>query len=118
MTDGTLEEVLIRLRDTGPERHGWLSNHASLAVEVLVRHGQADEVHRWIDDYRDLLEDAPRGIDPIAPEQWRDPLGDPFHTGTGLVLRPAVARGALAGGAPPRDGPGCCPASRPERRTA
>jgi hypothetical protein len=67
MTDGTLEEVLIRLCDTGPERHGWLSNHTPLAVEVLVRHGQADEVHRWIDDYRDLLEDPPQGIDPIAP---------------------------------------------------
>jgi hypothetical protein len=81
MTDGTLDEALIRLRDTGPERHGWLSNHAPMAVEVLVRHGHADEVHRWIDDYRDLLEEAPRGIDPIAPEQWRDPLGDPIRTG-------------------------------------
>ena len=39
MTDGTLDEALIRLRDTGPERHGWLSNHAPMAVEVLVRRG-------------------------------------------------------------------------------
>jgi hypothetical protein len=81
MTDGTLDEALIRLRDTGPERHGWLSNHAPMAVEVLVRRGHADEVHRWIDDYRDLLEEAPRGIDPIAPDEWRDPLGDPIRTG-------------------------------------
>ena len=86
MTDGTLDEALIRLRDTGPERTGWLSNHAPMAVEVLVRHGHADQVSSWIDGYRDLLEEAPRGIATIEPQQWRDPLGDPVRTGDWLAF--------------------------------
>ena len=84
MSDGILDEALIRLRDTGPERNGWLSNHAPMAAEALVRHGH--EVHRWIDDYARLLEDAPRGIAPIAPDEWRDPLGDPVRTGDWIAF--------------------------------
>jgi hypothetical protein len=80
MTD-VLDEALLRLRDTGPERRGWLSNHAPMAVEALARHGHGGQVHRWIDDYTDLLEDAPRGIARIEPLEWRDPLGDPVRTG-------------------------------------
>jgi hypothetical protein len=86
MTDSTLDEALQRLRDTGPERDGWLSNHAPMAVEALVRHGHGDEVHRWIDAYRDKLEDAPRGINPIDREGWRDPLGDPARTGDWIAF--------------------------------
>ena len=67
MTDGILDEALLRLRDTGPERDGWLSNHAPMAAEALARNGHAADVHRWIDDYADLLEDAPRGIERIEP---------------------------------------------------
>jgi hypothetical protein len=101
MTDSTLDEALIRLRDTGPERHGWLSNHAPMAVEVLVRRGHAGSVDRWIDDYRDKLEEPPRGIDRITPEQWRDPLGDPVRTGDWIAffavrLREAPWREVLA----------------------
>jgi hypothetical protein len=81
MTDGILDEALERLRGTGPERDGWLSNHAPMAAEVMVRQGHAGEVHHWIDDYADRLEDAPRGISPIEREEWRDPLGDPVRTG-------------------------------------
>jgi hypothetical protein len=86
MTDDTLDEALIRLRDTGPERTGWLSNHAPMAVEVLVRHGHADEVTGWLDRYRDMLEEAPRGIATIKPDEWRDPLGDPVRTGDWLAF--------------------------------
>jgi hypothetical protein len=101
MTDTTLDEALIRLRDTGPERNGWLSNHAPMAVEILVRRGHAASVDGWIDDYRDKLEETPRGIDPIAPEQWRDPLGDPVRTGDWITffdrrLREAPWREVLA----------------------
>lgn len=81
MTDTTLDEALIRLRDTGPERDGWLSNHAPMAAEVLIRRGFAGSVDRWIDEYHDKLEETPRGIAPITEEQWRDPLGDPVRTG-------------------------------------
>jgi hypothetical protein len=86
MTDGILDEALDRLRGTGPERDGWLSNHAPMAAEALVRHGHAAGVHRWIDDYADRLADAPRGIAPIAPDEWRDPLGDPVRTGDWIAF--------------------------------
>jgi hypothetical protein len=43
-------------------------------------------VHRWIDGYADRLEDAPRGIAPIAPDEWRDPLGDPVRTGDWIAF--------------------------------
>jgi hypothetical protein len=79
-----LDEAYQRLRDTGPERRGWLSNHAPMAVEALARHGHGDEVHRWIDSYADRLEERPRGIQPIPAEEWRDPLGDPVRTGDWL----------------------------------
>ncbi|MEV8505992.1 hypothetical protein AB0368_14330 [Actinoplanes sp. NPDC051475] len=31
-----LDDALIRLRRTGPERDGWLSNHAPMAVEAWL----------------------------------------------------------------------------------
>jgi hypothetical protein len=82
MTPGDyLDEAYDRLRDTGPERDGWLSNHAPMAAEALTRRGGGRHVHRWIDAYADLLEPRPRGIDPIDHEAWRDPLGDPVRAG-------------------------------------
>src|SRR5918998_6641780 len=88
----TLDEALERLRDTGPERAGWLSNHAPMAAEAMVRHGHADAVHRWIDTYS--LEERPRGISPIEPDQWRDPLGDPVRTGDWIVYFERAVREA------------------------
>ncbi|WP_275559859.1 questin oxidase family protein [Streptomyces sp. 5-6(2022)] len=76
-TRGTLDEALERLHASGPERHGWLSNHAPMAVEALVRHGQGRTVHRWLDRYRDKLEDMPRSYAAITEENWREALGDP-----------------------------------------
>ncbi|MDQ0370820.1 questin oxidase family protein [Catenuloplanes indicus] len=84
MADSDLDEAYARLAGTGPERDGWLSNHAPMAVEVLAARGAGDAVHRWIDDYRDRLSERPRGIAPIRPEEWRDPLGDPVRTGDWL----------------------------------
>jgi hypothetical protein len=86
MTESTLDEALERLRHTGPERDGWLSNHAPMAVEALARNGHQADIGPWIDAYRDRLEDAPRGISPISPEQWRDPLGDPIRTGDWIAF--------------------------------
>ncbi|GAA2699197.1 questin oxidase family protein [Actinoplanes palleronii] len=80
MENDTLDEALVRLHGTGPEHDGWLSNHAPMATEALIRNGHADDVHRWIDAYRDRLDEAPRGIAPISAEGWRDPLGDPTRT--------------------------------------
>lgn len=82
--DGVLDEAYERLRDSGPERRGWLSNHAPMAVEALARHGLEHRIHAWIDGYADRLEQRPRGIQPIPVDGWRDPLGDPVRTGDWL----------------------------------
>lgn len=74
---GTLDEALERLHVFGPERGGWLSNHAPMAVEALVRHGQAPGVHRWLDHYREKLEDMPDPAAEVTPDNWREALGDP-----------------------------------------
>ncbi|HWS37568.1 MAG TPA: questin oxidase family protein [Actinoplanes sp.] len=81
-----VDEVYQRLSGTGPERDGWLSNHAPMAAEALIRHGQGAVVHRWLDAYADRLEPRPRGISPILAEDWRSPLGDPGRTGDWLVF--------------------------------
>ncbi|SES02428.1 questin oxidase family protein [Streptomyces qinglanensis] len=78
---GTLDEALERLHTSGPEREGWLSNHAPMAVEALVRHGQAPSVHHWIDSYRDKLEDLPARSTQITADNWAEALGDPRRLG-------------------------------------
>lgn len=80
-TSGTLDEALQRLHASGPERHGWLSNHGPMAVEALVRHGQAGSVHRWLDHYRHKLEDMPSLNTPVTGTNWRAALGDPRRIG-------------------------------------
>ncbi len=73
---GALDEAYQRLHATGPEFDGWLSNHGPMAAEAMVRRGQADRVHRWLDGYMARLEEFPRGAGPIGPS-WQDALGDP-----------------------------------------
>ncbi len=72
----TLDEAYQRLHTTGPEFEGWLSNHGPMAVEAMVRHGHAGQVHRWLDDYVWRLDEFPRGTGPIGPD-WRAAMGDP-----------------------------------------
>ena len=84
MADSVLDEAYERVWGTGPERGGWLSNHAPMAAEALVRGGHGDEVHRFLDSYADRMEERPRGISRIPVDQWRDPLGDPVRTGDWL----------------------------------
>jgi hypothetical protein len=76
-TDGRLEEALERLHASGPERLGRLSNHAPMVVEALAAHGHADAVHRWLDRYRDRLEDLPAPVAPVTDDNWPQALGDP-----------------------------------------
>ncbi|QKW51930.1 questin oxidase family protein [Streptomyces buecherae] len=78
-TSGILDEALERLHSTGPERAGWLSNHAPMAVEALVRHGQSATVHGWLDSYGSKLEGRPRRLSPITEATWQQALGDPQH---------------------------------------
>ncbi|MEU6374852.1 questin oxidase family protein [Streptomyces sp. NPDC046909] len=76
-TSGQLEEALERLHTAGPERDGWLSNHAPMVVEALAAHGQSGAVHRWVDLYQDKLEDFPDRVAPVTDDNWREALGDP-----------------------------------------
>lgn len=76
-TSGQLEEALERIHASGPERAGWLSNHAPMVVEALAAHGQAGAVHRWVDLYRDKLEDFPDRVVPVTDDNWPSALGDP-----------------------------------------
>ncbi|MGW2187096.1 questin oxidase family protein [Streptomyces sp. NPDC001719] len=76
-TSGTLDEALERLHATGPEFRGFLANHGPMAVEALVRNGQAHTVHRWVDHYTNKLEDVPSARTRITDANWREALGDP-----------------------------------------
>ncbi|AJT66479.1 hypothetical protein T261_4841 [Streptomyces lydicus] len=76
-THGTLDEALERLHTTGPEFRGFLSNHGPMAVEALVRRGQARTVHRWLDTYATKLEDVPSPQSPLDDTNWQEALGDP-----------------------------------------
>ncbi|MEH1164786.1 questin oxidase family protein [Micromonospora sp. CPCC 205539] len=83
MSDGILDEAYERLHHTGPEYHGWLSNHGPMAVEALARHGHQQRVHRWLDDYLGRLDELPRGLRPI--DDWRAALGDAKRAGDWLA---------------------------------
>ncbi|GAU68714.1 hypothetical protein SSP35_08_02080 [Streptomyces sp. NBRC 110611] len=74
---GTLDEALQRLHLSGPEFQGFLANHGPMAVEAMVRNGQARTVHRWLDSYESKLEDVPRARARITDANWREALGDP-----------------------------------------
>jgi hypothetical protein len=90
---GTLDEAYERLHATGPEFDGWLSNHGPMAAEAMVRHGQAGQVHRWLDGYMARLEEFPRGSGPIGAG-WQDALGDPRRIAdwTGYFRREVTER--------------------------
>ncbi|WP_299958687.1 questin oxidase family protein [uncultured Modestobacter sp.] len=81
-----LDEVYERMRTTGPEFDGWLSNHGPMAADALLRLGAGGRVHAWLDGYADRLEEAPRPRWPIPPDQWREVLGDPSRLGDWLSL--------------------------------
>lgn len=81
---GQYDEALQRFHATGPEFHGWLSNHGPMAVEAMARQGRSGDIHSWCDGYLGRLDDRPRGIEKIDGEEWRDPLGDPIRTGDWL----------------------------------
>ncbi|MFI0710750.1 questin oxidase family protein [Streptomyces inhibens] len=75
-TSGTLDEALQRLHTSGPEFRGFLSNHGPMAVEAMVRNGQAHTVHRWLDTYENKLEDVPSARARITDANWQEALGD------------------------------------------
>jgi hypothetical protein len=82
---GELDEVYERMRATGPEFDGWLSNHGPMAADALLRlaagTGAGVDVHAWLDGYARRLEEAPRPRWPIAAADWPAALGDPGRLG-------------------------------------
>ncbi len=70
-----LDEAYERLHQTGPEFHGWLSNHGPMAVEAMIRRGHGDQVPRWLDQYCRRLEPVPSSVAPIG-RHWQEALGD------------------------------------------
>ena len=79
-----LDEAYERLRVTGPEFRGWLSNHGPMAADALLRLGRGDDVHRWVAGYERRLQPAPEPRWPITETDWRDLLGDPSRLGDWL----------------------------------
>jgi hypothetical protein len=82
MTYDALDDAYDRLRTTGPEFEGWLSNHGPMAAEALARHGHDSQIPAWLDGYCRRLEAAPGASSRI--EDWRTALGDPRRLGDWL----------------------------------
>ena len=83
MTNTTelLLETYERLHSFGPEfggdeegNHG-LTNHAPMAVEVMLRRGLDVDVDRWVDRYVRRLAPLPRPEATIDRRAWRSALG-------------------------------------------
>lgn len=82
MTYEALDAAYDRLRSTGPEFDGWLSNHGPMAAEALARRGHEEEIPAWLDGYCRRLEAAPGPSARI--HDWRTALGDPRRLGDWL----------------------------------
>jgi len=79
--DTVLDEALDRFASTGPEFSGGLSNHGPMAVEALVALGRADAVAGWSEWYAQRLTKHPQARNAIAPDEWREALGDIARAG-------------------------------------
>jgi hypothetical protein len=75
MTDA-LDDVLERLAKKGPEFGPGLSNHGPMAAEALVALGRTEVIESWAEWYAARLSDRPEARNPIAPDGWREALGD------------------------------------------
>jgi hypothetical protein len=71
----TMDDVLDILHGTGPEFGGGLANHGPMAAEAMLALGRPDAVLPWVERYKSRLQDRPAASQPIAPEAWRDALG-------------------------------------------
>ena len=74
MRDG-MDAALEIVHRTGPEYGPGATNHAPMAVEAMLAMGRGDGIISWLEWYRAELEEAPRGVATIPPENWRDYLG-------------------------------------------
>ncbi|GAB3886193.1 questin oxidase family protein [Kibdelosporangium lantanae] len=77
MTGDILDEVYLRLRETGPEwGENQLTNHGPMAAEVLVRRGHTKAVDAWVDSYLNRLDDLPSTTARITADTWPEAMGD------------------------------------------
>ena len=67
--------ALDRLRGTGAEFGGFLSNHGPMAADAMIRLGGGDRVERWVENYRSQLDPAPEPGNAVTSENWRVNLG-------------------------------------------
>lgn len=67
--------ALDRLRGTGAEFGGFLSNHGPMAADAMIRLGGGDRVERWVENYRAQLDPAPEPGNAVTSENWRVDLG-------------------------------------------
>lgn len=67
--------ALDRLRGTGAEFDGFLSNHGPMAADAMIRLGGGDRVERWVEHYRVQLDPAPMPGDSVTSENWPLNLG-------------------------------------------
>lgn len=81
-----LDQTYTRLRATGPEFQGWLSNHGPMAADAMIRLGRGAEVERWVDGYVRRLEDPPASRWWITQDEWPQALGDPSRLGDWIAL--------------------------------
>jgi len=84
--DGSFDEVLARFAATGPEFGGGLSNHGPMAAEALVALGRGDAVAPWAEWYARRLLDPPQARNAIAPDDWREALGDIARAGDWIAF--------------------------------
>lgn len=86
MASESLDEAYERLRNTGPEFEGWLSNHGPMAADALIRIGHEDNLESWIDGYKTRLDERPRERWRFEEAEWQEYLGDPSRLGDWLAL--------------------------------
>ena len=77
----TIDEVLDILHRTGPEFGGGFANHGPMAAEALFALQRPDAVVPWVERYKSRLQDRPARGYPIAPEDWREALGNLSRVG-------------------------------------
>jgi len=88
-SDDVLDETYDRLRATGPEFEGWLSNHGPMAADALIRMGCGDEVERWLDGYITRLDKAPATRGRSTRRTGVRLSGTPAASATGAPCSPA-----------------------------
>ncbi len=84
--DDRLDATYLRMRGTGPEFNGWLSNHGPMAADAMIRMGRADEVEGWVTEYARRLNEAPPRRWKIEEGEWREVLGDSSRLGDWIEL--------------------------------